>query len=409
MWLTRHKRARNAFLSRTSNSEHIAAMDNNDYIIPPLSSLPRSPGASRRSSSARSPRLMAQQIDNDIPRRMPTQSTQPLDEHALNELEWEEERMINQLTQKLEKVALLAFQSPRIRLRLARRQLRADKAKLENDLEAESESMVLKLQKQLQALSREQQDSSDAAAISPPLSLSHLATPHHPEIDPSVLLQENTTLRNKLHQTEAAYIKLTRLNDVYRSELIELRSRLGIDVSDLVGHSSATSTGMPMRPDKGSSRDRTVSFGSSSYLSTLSSSQLTSGTDSESSSLQTTHTSDTTPSTSYRSPPVPNSTPSTSYRSSGSLTTTPTYARAPPNSLASSIPLGLNQSPAGSPTSIGRPDKVHPCDIPDRPNVRVGETGRLMARGRPRRHSSQEQEEREEQTMEMSPVQEHSN
>jgi hypothetical protein len=50
---------------------------------------------------------MAQQIDNDIPRRMAVQQSQPLDEHALNELEWEEERMINQLTQKLEKVKSL--------------------------------------------------------------------------------------------------------------------------------------------------------------------------------------------------------------------------------------------------------------------------------------------------------------
>lgn len=101
-------------------------------VLPPLSIGSRS---SRNARSTSSPRLAplahpfdSSAIDQGMPRRL-SGTTQ--DEGALlNALEAEEERLVLLLTKKLEL-------------------LRADKAKSENAAEYDSESMVLKLQRQL--------------------------------------------------------------------------------------------------------------------------------------------------------------------------------------------------------------------------------------------------------------------
>ncbi|GAA94726.1 uncharacterized protein L969DRAFT_94645 [Mixia osmundae IAM 14324] len=181
------------------------------------------------------------------------------EEDLINALEAEEERMVNALTRKLEK-------------------LRAEKAQLECTLEAEGEMLVNKLQKQLQALMLQQQSSAAAnkdaasASVSPVIEQSETLPPRQFPLSPQsqdrsrtqstaqdgpdlsvlmaspqdllnpsvsrlneVLRDENTSLRNRLAESEQALIRTMRFNDVYRSELIELRRRAGKDVGDLVG------------------------------------------------------------------------------------------------------------------------------------------------------------------------------
>ncbi|KAG2003512.1 hypothetical protein CC2G_004109 [Coprinopsis cinerea AmutBmut pab1-1] len=59
-----------------------------------------------------------------------------------------------------------------------------------------------------------------------------------PEAVLEALRQENEQLRNKLVDTEREYIRITRLNDIYREELIDHRRRLGLPLDNLIGLSS---------------------------------------------------------------------------------------------------------------------------------------------------------------------------
>ncbi|KAK0492598.1 hypothetical protein EDD18DRAFT_1183347 [Armillaria luteobubalina] len=124
-----------------------------------------------------------------------------------------------------------------------RRCLREEKIDLENTLEAESESHVNRLSRQLTAALLGQHEngaSSSTPGRAPSLS------------DPSVetmlesLRRENEQLRNRLVDTERDYIRVSRLNDIYREELIEHRMRLGVPVDNLVGLHSADPFSQPI-------------------------------------------------------------------------------------------------------------------------------------------------------------------
>lgn len=249
---------------------------------------------------------------------------------------------MNTLTRKLEK-------------------LRAEKAELENVLEAESESLVLRLQRQLSQLMQQQNQQQQPASIpsasaasnslisptSPSAGATALLTNSDP-LNPSpatlieILKTENATLRNRLVNTEREFIKTTRQSEMYRSELIALRQRAGIPIDDLIGAAptvednypsalaarrrsrggSTSANGIPIPGLPGDVRRRphhAPSFSSSSMQ--LGGSSFTPSTPMTPSSLPgdsanpisiSLGTTLTTPSTSYPGLPVPHSTPAVS-------------------------------------------------------------------------------------------------
>ncbi|KAF8970483.1 hypothetical protein BDZ97DRAFT_1754067 [Flammula alnicola] len=187
------------------------------------------------------------------------------EQELINAYEAEEERIINVLSRKLE-------------------QLREDKIDLENALEAESENHVNKLSRELGALRQanreleaqlaqlqakpsgasggtssaavlasssraevtdgsrqDQEPEEDAKSASVARNLSNLTLNSSNLREPSTALmlqamqRENETLRNRLVDTERDYVRVSRLNEVYREELIEHRSRLGLPVDNLIG------------------------------------------------------------------------------------------------------------------------------------------------------------------------------
>ncbi|KAF6757631.1 hypothetical protein DFP72DRAFT_1044093 [Ephemerocybe angulata] len=174
-------------------------------------------------------------------RRLSTEASSR--EELINAYEAEEERIINVLSRKLE-------------------QLRQEKIGLENVLEAESESHVNQLSRELSALRIAQQQlqqhhspgangaSASSAestgngvfSLSPETRfgvqlLTRRENPH--ELSPEVMLdamrRENEQLRSRLTETEREFIRISRLNDIYREELIEHRRRIGVSVDDLIG------------------------------------------------------------------------------------------------------------------------------------------------------------------------------
>jgi len=52
--------------------------------------------------------------------------------------------------------------------------------------------------------------------------------PHNPSADITInaLRRENEMLRNRLGDIEREFVRMVRLNDVYREELVELRRRV---------------------------------------------------------------------------------------------------------------------------------------------------------------------------------------
>lgn len=115
---------------------------------------------------------------------------------------------------------------------------------MENVLEAESESHVNRLSRELSALRIAHQQQQQQAGLSP-LNGSGEASPHitrgpGPQLahnrtnaDPTsdmildALRRENEALRNRLVKTEQDFIRISRLNELYREELIQHRSRVG--------------------------------------------------------------------------------------------------------------------------------------------------------------------------------------
>ncbi|KAI0711416.1 hypothetical protein C8Q76DRAFT_592509, partial [Earliella scabrosa] len=165
-------------------------------------------------------------------RRLSTNSSSR--EDLIYQYEAEEERIINILSRKLE-------------------QLREEKIELENVLEAESESHVNRLSRELTALRLAQQQQQQQAGPS------HVngggASPHGTRANGTQLAQllnrgngdptsdmildalrrENEALRSRLVETEQDFIRISRLNEVYREELIQHRRRLGLPVDSLIG------------------------------------------------------------------------------------------------------------------------------------------------------------------------------
>lgn len=134
-------------------------------------------------------------IDSPPIRRLSASGTSQ--EELINAYEAEEERIVNVLSRKLE-------------------QLREDKIDLENVLEAESELAVNRLSRELGAL--RMQNPSGAASSSP-------ADPNA-EVLLDAMRRENEELRRRLVDTERDYIRISRLNEIYRVELIEHRNRV---------------------------------------------------------------------------------------------------------------------------------------------------------------------------------------
>ncbi|KAG5634721.1 hypothetical protein H0H81_001002 [Sphagnurus paluster] len=161
-------------------------------------------------------------------RRLSTTSTSSK-EDLINAYEAEEERIINVLSRKLE-------------------QLREEKIDLENALEAESESHVNRMARELTALRLAQQggNSNNSLSTSPENGLGFRSfmsgrNPGDPsaEVMLEAMRRENEQLRGRLVDTERDYIRISRLNEVYREELIEHRRRLGLSVDNLIGLASA--------------------------------------------------------------------------------------------------------------------------------------------------------------------------
>ncbi|CCM01229.1 uncharacterized protein FIBRA_03277 [Fibroporia radiculosa] len=150
-------------------------------------------------------------------------------EDLINQYEAEEERIINLLYRKLER-------------------LREEKISLENTLEAESENHVNRLSREISALRLAQQQqaqlnghgSGSGSPVDTRLGM-HTFLGYKTPADPSpelmldAMRRENEQLRNRLVDTERDYIRITRLNEIYREELIEHRRRLGLPVDNLIG------------------------------------------------------------------------------------------------------------------------------------------------------------------------------
>lgn len=114
-------------------------------------------------------------------------------------------------------------------------QLREEKIDLENALEAESESHVNRLARELTALRQAQNSnvSDGSVSASPETGIGLRSSMNGGSTgDPNLetlleaLRRENEQLRNKLVDTERDYVRISRLNEVYREELIEHRRRV---------------------------------------------------------------------------------------------------------------------------------------------------------------------------------------
>lgn len=172
------------------------------------------------------------------------------EERLINAFEAEEERIINVLSRKLE-------------------QLREEKISLERLHEEEEEARVNRLARELAVLRVRQHQaqqsqsqpqangtyaedgsvagsSSGISTIPAGIGNGTLAVNGLGPPDPSAevllnaLKKENENLRSRLGAVERDYVRLTRLNEVYREELIQHRRRLGISVDNLIGLSSAS-------------------------------------------------------------------------------------------------------------------------------------------------------------------------
>lgn len=106
---------------------------------------------------------------------------------------------------------------------------------MENALEAESESQVNRLNRELSVLRRQQQQQGQNGSAGPtsPKQAGSSSSPYDPYIPTTDVLfdalrKENETLRNRLVDIERDYLKVKRLNEVYREELIDHRTKVSI-------------------------------------------------------------------------------------------------------------------------------------------------------------------------------------
>lgn len=118
-------------------------------------------------------------------------------------------------------------------------QLREEKIQLENVLEAENESHVNRLNRELSALRAQAQAQAQAQvqgnrnggggspeAVRAPFLGRHDPTAPSVEVMLEAMRRENEQLRTRLVDTERDYVRISRLNDIYREELLELRRRV---------------------------------------------------------------------------------------------------------------------------------------------------------------------------------------
>ncbi|KAF8588197.1 hypothetical protein K439DRAFT_1630041 [Ramaria rubella] len=322
-------------------------------------------------------------------------------EDLINAYEAEEERIINVLSRKLE-------------------QLREEKISLENALEAESESHVNRLNRELSLLRARQRGADEVESAS----TSHLLPGSDPRFPtPEAMLEamrkENESLRNRLVDTERDYVRIARLNEVYREELIDHRRRLGLSVDSLVGLPGSTTDpySQPLHRRSASGSPSTSVYPlPSSYAprSTLSGvpiprppSQVHRPNTSQAVADDSATTPLTTSPSSSPSPfpfsPVTNTHPA-SYISNATQVTTPSSAAAslhstPPPPFPAQAPLSLSYPSVPPPSlssSLGSPTFPYshsPTDTrgtrSSRPCARVAEVGNLrdISRSRSRRGS----------------------
>ncbi|KAI0089001.1 hypothetical protein BDY19DRAFT_877271, partial [Irpex rosettiformis] len=160
------------------------------------------------------------------PLRRLSETSSSSKESLINAYEAEEERIINILSRKLEK-------------------LREEKIELENVLEAESESHVNRLSREISALRLAQQQVVNGnGSLSPgetrlPGTNGNVNEPSS-ETMLDAMRRENEQLRTRLVDTERDYVRISRLNDIYREELIQHRRRLGLPVDNLIGLASSS-------------------------------------------------------------------------------------------------------------------------------------------------------------------------
>jgi Uncharacterized conserved protein H4 (DUF2046) len=168
-------------------------------------------------------------------RRLSTTSSSSR-EDLINAYEAEEERIINVLSRKLEQVcaAVVCNRDPFGHTFIP--QLREEKIGLENALEAESESHVNRMARELTALRlahqqyQQQSSTSNSSVSTSPETGMGISGANSTEPSAEAMLEamrrENEHLRNRLVDTERDYVRISRLNEVYREELIEHRRRV---------------------------------------------------------------------------------------------------------------------------------------------------------------------------------------
>lgn len=154
-------------------------------------------------------------------RRLSTaSSSSKREEDLINAYEAEEEKIINILSRKLEK-------------------LREEKIELENTLEAESEAQVNRLNREISTLRLASQANGSWSGNDSPPDMRNIGRSGITEPSTDVVLEalkrENEQLRARLSDTERDYIRMTRMNEIYREELIDHRRRLGLPVDNLIG------------------------------------------------------------------------------------------------------------------------------------------------------------------------------
>ena len=183
-------------------------------------------------------------------------SSSKREEDLINAYEAEEEKIINVLSRKLEKVRITVIYPIRsasltsngcICPRLVLHQLREEKIELENVLEAESEAQVNRLNREISALklaaAQNGTNGSDGlgsnSTSTPALvdelaefrtrrrgSLAGMNACPSTDIVLEALRRENEQLRTRAADMERDYVKLMRLNEIYREELIDHRRRV---------------------------------------------------------------------------------------------------------------------------------------------------------------------------------------
>jgi coiled-coil domain-containing protein 6 len=134
---------------------------------------------------------------------------------------------MNVLSKKLEQVGAALTHRRFLRIYLIW-QLREEKIELENVLEAESESHVNRLTRELSSLRLAQQQLAGIGASPIGNGTGTGTGPSNPsmEIMLAALQRENEALRSRLVDMERDYVRISRLNEIYREELLEHRNRV---------------------------------------------------------------------------------------------------------------------------------------------------------------------------------------